>query len=101
MTPEEKSAWNRAYYLRNRQKYIDRSKKFHQENREKCMDYQHLYYQRVTKHVRMGFGALTPIRSATSTRHRDKETVGGNHRHYAWGEGMATKKDGVTINWND
>jgi len=95
MTPEEKSAWNRAYYLRNRQKYLDRSREFHNANRQKCLDYQALYYERVTKAVRQGKGATTPIRDATSRRTADKKS----HRQYYWTDRKLEIKQGVMLDW--
>jgi hypothetical protein len=95
MTPEEKSAWNRAYYLRNRQKYLDRSREFHNANRQKCVDYQSRYYQRVTKYVRQGKGATTPIKGATSHCTADKESP----RHYEWSDRGLTIQEGITLDW--
>jgi len=97
MTPEEKSAWNHAYYLRNRQKYLDRSREFHNANRQACLDYQSRYYQKVTKNVRQGKGATTPIKGATSHRTADKESV--NPRHYDWSDGRPTIQRGITLDW--
>jgi hypothetical protein len=96
MTPEEKSAWNRAYYLRNRQKYLDRSREFHNTNRQKCLDYQSQYYQKVTKNVRQGKGATTPIKGATSHRTADKESP----RHYEWSDRGTTFQEGITMTWS-
>jgi len=95
MTPEEKSAWNRAYYLRNRQKYLDRSREYHNANRQKSIDYMALYYQKVTKVVRQGSGATTPIKGTTSHRTADRVTP----RHYDWSDGRPTIQQGVTLDW--
>jgi hypothetical protein len=95
MTPEEKTVWNRAYYLRNRQKYLDRSREFHNANRQKCIDYQRLYYERVTKAVRQGKGATTPIKNAPSHRTADRTS----HRQYHWSTGRATIQHDIMMDW--
>jgi len=97
MTPEEKSAWNRAYYLRNRQKYLDRSREFHNANRQKCIDYQSQYYQKVTKAVRQGNGATTLIKGVASRRKNDK--IAATPRHYKWSDDRLAIRPGFTLDW--
>jgi hypothetical protein len=97
MTPEEKSAWNRAYYLRNRQKILERASAFHAANRDKYLQYQAQYYQQVTKTVRQGKGATTLIKGVASRRKNDK--IAATPRHYKWSNDRLAIRPGFTLDW--
>lgn len=88
----------RAYYLANREKYLQRSREYHATYRQEALDYQSRYYQTVTKNVRHGYEATTPIRGAKSQRKRDKVTA-ANPRAFYWTEGVPTIKEGITVDW--
>ena len=96
MTPEEKSAWNRAYYQRNRQKYLDRSRDYYYSHRHESAEYAKRYYDSVTRHVRQDKPAKTPIKGAASRRTKDKH----GKTTIAWSDGVPTQSGPTTITWS-
>lgn len=111
MTPEEKKAKRRAYYQANRDKArqyyeknrhacIERVKAYRASHRQQVQDYAAEYYAKVTRPVRAGFTATTPIKCVTSERTADREDS-GNYKEYSWSDGTAQRREGITINWNE
>jgi hypothetical protein len=98
MTTEEQRAKRHAYYLANREKYLQRSREQHATRRQESLDYQSRYYHSVTKYVRRGFPATTPIRGEKSHRRPDKKKS-ANPRNRVWAEGVPVMLEPATIDW--